>query len=629
MCGFVGLFSTSANVEAQEATVRAALESIRHRGPDGDGVYRAPGLLLAHARLSIIDLSARAQQPMRDISKRYVLVYNGEIYNYRELAKHYLADEKGLNRNSDTAVLLAMYRRYGRKCLEYLNGMFSFAIVDLEKRSIFLARDRFGEKPLYFLQTDGAVAFASEIGALKKIVPDFGWEIDQVSLSIYHIVGSIPAPTTIYKQVRAVKPGCWRQIDADGSVQEGEYWSLELVAKNDTSGRVKNYGDAIEISHDHLRRSVQSRMVSDVPIGLFLSGGLDSASILSLLSSLGFSGLDALCVDFEDLRFSEYRLAEVTAEKFGARLQRFVVTPESFLRHLDNFFTVADQPTTDGFNTYFVSMHARSMGIKVWLSGVGGDELFGGYPSFRRFGRLSRLARILQRILPDAAADMGAVYLPYHLKFSRLMHLCLSGDMAKRVYQSMRNPIPRSSLEYIRESRTLIPQKELLTVLDSIYPWTGYCCDNFQKAAAMESEVYLKSQLLRDLDNFSMAHSIETRAPFLDHELFGFVFSLPEHCKSRIGRNKSLLTDALPARLPDAIMAQPKRGFTFPMEIWMKEHMRSSFGDYVLKKTNERFWNLNALGKMWNAYLEDKLHWSVLWNYYAFARWLVGHNDFV
>lgn len=583
---------------------------------------------MAHARLTIIDLSSRAQQPMLDPSGRYALVYNGEIYNYRELAKKHLSDDARLNRSSDTAVLLAMYKRYGKGCLAYLNGMFSFAIVDKEMGSIFFARDRFGEKPLYLLKSGKAVAFASELGALKQLATGFCWEIDQISLSIYHILGSIPAPMTIYKNVQALKPGFWKQIEADASESEGEYWSLASGGAGECrySAPVRDYRQAVAISRTHLIRSVQSRMVSDVPIGLFLSGGLDSASILSLLASQGLSGLDALCVDFEDPRFSEYGLAEVTARTFGARLQRFVITPEAFIRHLDRFFQVSDQPTIDGFNTYFVSMHARAMGIKVWLSGVGGDELFGGYPSFKRFGRLSRLARLLQALLPDAVADTSPHGFSFSMKLSRLLHLCLSGDVAKRVYQVLRNPIPRSRLAPIRESRAAITPEALLSVLDGLYPDTAFCRDSFQKASAMESEVYLKSQLLRDIDNFSMAHSIETRAPLLDHELFEFVFSLPARFKIRHGRNKPLLVDALPQKLPETILTQPKRGFTFPLAIWMKAHMRSSFHDYVFRDGNERFWNLNLLEQMWQAYLKGKLHWSILWNYYAFSRWVAAHS---
>lgn len=627
MCGFVGLRALDGLAVERYERLSDALSSIRHRGPDGEERFQTSWLLLAHARLSIIDLTAAAQQPMLDSSGRYALTFNGEIYNYRELATQYLADDNEVNRNSDTAVLLAMYKRFGRECLKYLDGMFAFVVVDLQERTLFLARDRFGEKPLYMLQAQGMVAFASEMTALRRLFPDFPWEIDLVSLAIYHIVGSVPPPRTIYRNVHAVRSAHWMEIDSSGDVREGSYWCLAQAAAEHVATPMVSYVDTVARCQHYLLHAMRSRMVSDVPVGVFLSGGLDSGSILSLQAAQNFAALEALCIDFPDQRFSEYRLAEATANVFGARLHRSVVTPESFMEHLDDFFTISDQPTTDGFNAYFASMHAKALGIKVWLSGVGGDELFGGYPSFRRIGRLSRLSQLMQLSLPGAVTDTWANYFPYYLKFSRLLHLCLSGDPVKRAYQGLRNPTPKSNVLSVLSRESFAIDCDLTAVLDSLYPSTEYCRDDFQRASAMESGVYMGSQLLRDIDNFSMAHSIEVRAPFLDHELFGFVFSLPAQFKIREGNKKPLLIDALPYPLPGAVLEQPKMGFTFPVENWLKGHMASSFRNHVLTERNRMFWDISALENMWDMYMKGRLHWSVLWSYYAFARWWGAHCE--
>jgi len=622
MCGFIGVRYTDNKISSEENDhLKTALSAIRHRGPDANGIFQTSWLSLAHARLAIIDLTSAAQQPMHDDSGRYVIVFNGEIYNYQELAKLYLTDDNKINRCSDTSVLLAMYKRFGRKCLYYLDGMFAFVVVDLQERTLFFARDRFGEKPLYFLQLPGLVAFASEITALQSLLPDYSWEIDPVSLAIYHIVGSIPAPRTIYKNIHALRPANWLEFDLDGGIREGNYWSLEQAISKHNTNPIESYEDAIKECRHHLLQAVQSRMVSDVPVGIFLSGGLDSGSILSLLHAQGFSSMSALCIDFQEERFSEYRLAEASARAFGAKLHRRVITAESFIKHLDRFFAGSDQPTTDGFNTYFVSMHAKEMGIKVWLSGVAGDELFGGYPSFHRIGRLQRIIRLLQLLLPNTLAGTWARHFPNSLKLSRCIHMCINGDPVKRAYQLLRNPMAKSNAINVL-APGLEMCKDLTSILDGCYPSTNYCRDYFQRASAMETSVYMASQLLRDIDNFSMAHSIEARAPFLDHNLFGFVFSLPNRFKVRKGAKKNLLTSALSHPLPDIVLGQPKRGFTFPIETWLKEHMVSSFRDHVLNDRNKDYWDLVALENMWKAHQNGKLHWSILWGYYAFARWM-------
>jgi len=620
MCGFAG-FRDLRSGQPAASCLDAALAEIRHRGPDGEGKLLVDEFGFAHARLSIIDLTDAARQPMVDSTGRFVLLFNGEIYNYRELAKAYFPDDHSLNRDSDSAVLLAMYARYGRECLHHLNGMFAFAVVDLAARSVFLARDRFGEKPLYWVNTADCIAFSSELGALRRLMPEADWSIDPEALLLYHAIGSVPAPYTIYRAARALQAASWMTFDAQGRYDHGTYWG---IAKHHFPPFV-NRADAIAECKGHLLNAVSSRLVSDVPVGVFLSGGLDSGSILSLSHSLGTDVPEALCIDFPDPRFSEYPLAAQTAERFGARLHRSLVTPAEFNDNLDNFFRSADQPTTDGFNTHFVSMHAKQMGIKVWLSGVGGDELFGGYPSFRRMTRLTRLSTALQHI-PLSALGRRLIerWLPHRHRWARLANLARPGDPALRAYQSLRNTIPAGMVTDLLSLRMQLQADHALHVVDGIYPDSAACTDDFQRASLFETTVYMASQLLRDIDNFSMAHSIEVRAPFLDHRLFEFAYGLPQTFKSEAGRLKPLLLDALVQPLPQTIASQPKRGFTFPIETWLRHDLASGFESYVLDPQNADFWDLEAVRRLWQAHLAGRVHWSVPWQFYAFARWYRG-----
>lgn len=621
MCGFVG-FRDSRPGRPAASGLDAALDEIRRRGPDGEGKLLVNEFGFAHARLSIIDLTDAARQPMVDVSGRYVLLFNGEIYNYQELAETYFNDDLSLNRESDTAVLLAMFLRFGRACLEHLNGMFAFAIVDLAVHSIFLARDRFGEKPLYWARTSDCIAFASEIGALKRVVPDADWSIDRDGLLLYHSVGSVPAPYTIYRGARALRAAGWIEFDGKGASTEGKYWAL---GKSNIP-QPRDREEAIEGCRSHLLNSVRSRMVSDVPVGIFLSGGVDSGSILSLISSLGVRTPEALCIDFTDKRFSEYHLATQTAGRYGARLHRSLVTPEEFSSNLDSFFCSADQPTTDGFNTYIVSLYAKALGIKVWLSGVGGDELFGGYRSFQRIGRLTSLSTTLQRVMPLSLGRVIERRFPHHYRWARVVALAGKGNPTLRAYQCLRNTIPARTVTKLISSAEPRGANDALRLVDGIYPETTFCADDFQRASLMESSIYMASQLLRDIDNFSMAHSIEVRAPFLDHRLFDYVFGLQSHFKSKAGRIKSLLVDALPHPLPEAVARQSKRGFTFPIESWLRLDLRASFESCVFDHRNAEFWDLAAVRGLWQSHLEGHTHWSVPWQFYAFARWYRAHH---
>jgi asparagine synthase (glutamine-hydrolysing) len=630
MCGFVGYYSSKQTSFILADRLPSALSAIRHRGPDGEGVYVRNGFGMAHARLAIIDPSESAHQPMVDKEGRFVLVFNGEIYNYRELYVRYCEDDPGVNGSSDTSVLLALYKRFGTACLELINGMFAFAVADLHAKTLFLARDRFGEKPLYWTKHRGQVFYASELKALEVVVSERFGELDAESVGLFHTMGSIPPPKTVYQHVHALRPGCWIRVMEDGHVIEGSYWALERVAgRPECGGKNDSYELLCEYTRASLLQAVDSRMVSDVEVGLFLSGGIDSGGILAILNALKQTPVKAICIDFPDSPFSEFSAAKTTADHFNASLHRHSISPETFLDGLDDYFAAMDQPTSDGYNTFFVSRAACQLGIKVWLSGVGGDELFGGYPFFTRVANLYRLTRALQLVMPTLAVGVAASACSRRLRAARLLHLADPGDAYARAYQVCRNPVPWRNALLLLAPTLRAQLHEVSDTMDRYYPYTGALQDDFQRATVMESTMYMRSQLLRDMDNFSMASSIELRAPYLDHRLFEQVIRVPGAFKRRIGRVKPLLVDSLPAALPSSITHLPKRGFTFPMELWLGTQVSQSFEAYVMHRRMEPFYDVPMVRALWAAYRRGRVNSSVIWNLYAFARWLAEHHESV
>jgi asparagine synthase (glutamine-hydrolysing) len=324
-------------------------------------------------------------------------------------------------------------------------------------------------------------------------------------------------------------------------------------------------------------------------------------------------------LDFEEEQFSESALAAATAEKYGVTLTRRIVKEEEFSSSLSDYFREMDQPTSDGYNTYFVSKFARELGIKVWLSGVGGDEIFGGYPSFRRMQRLTRISQLLQTVTTPAIAQFAAKLAPNRIRAERVVNLSRAGDPRLRAYQTCRMTLP---LESARELFSGSLQRQLsVSLLDGAYPNMPSYADDLQVACLFESLVYMQSQLLRDMDNFSMCHSIELRAPFLDHRLFEFCLSLPRRFRDNGTSKKALLIESIPDPLPRVISAGPKKGFTFPVETWIRRRFASEFEDAVLSEQHDDLWNREALTRLWRACQAGRVHWSVLWSFYALAQW--------
>jgi asparagine synthase (glutamine-hydrolysing) len=562
MCGIAGWFGQRAACDTD-----GLLAALRHRGPDGEGVWRdvEGRAALVHARLAILDLSEGGAQPMglgacgqhSDCGSSW-LVFNGEIYNYAALRADLDAAGERVQGRSDTEVLLRLLRREGTTALPKLAGMFALAYYDCASGRALLARDAFGIKPLYYLERDGGLVFASEVKALLPSVPES--TLDAAALRDTLLWGSVPEPATLIHGIRQLPAGC--VLEWDGAKANIRRWHTLRF------GGAPPPTDAVAATRVALVESIQRHLVSDVPVGIFLSGGIDSTAVLALAREVLGPGADlrTLAIGFDDPAYDESAIARRTAEHFGARHTEWRMTPEVGQAEIAGYLAAMDQPTIDGFNTWCVSRLARREGMKVVLSGLGGDELFAGYPSFRQVPRLRRLHRCVRPLRPLLSMALDRVPV---------------GSRWRRLAAFLHTPgTPLAAFHVQRGIFTETEARELARSLTGRDPgpadWTleGLPDDAADVVSCLELTRYMRNQLLRDSDVFSMAHGLELRVPLVDAYLFNALASIPPAVRLRQG--KRLLLDAVP-EIPAWVRSQPKRGFRFPFEAWMP----GAFGDLL------------------------------------------------
>jgi asparagine synthase (glutamine-hydrolysing) len=619
MCGILGLIGPrSCNAEA----FGKALDVMASRGPDDRGLYEEPECLLGHRRLSILDLSSAGHQPMASADGRYVIVYNGEIYNFRDLRKPLEEEGAAFRSSSDTEVILALYAKESAACLPRFRGMFAIAIWDRVEKSLFLARDRMGIKPLYLWRSPGALAFASEVKAIRAL-PGGPSAIEARALAAFLAWGSVPEPQSLLEGVEALPPGTWA-LWREGILRTGAYWSLPEAAP-----AVHRRGEAIELLRPILREAVALRCISDAPLGAFLSGGVDSSSVVALMREAGQRDLRTFSISFPQTELDESPYALKVAEQFATRHTDVSVTEGMVRGELEGFFAAMDQPTCDGVNTYLVSKFARQGGLTVSLSGLGGDELFAGYPSFRRIRKaapwLTRLPRLATRASGRAASLLGG-------RLTKLEALSLYGGSRGEaapsapacLYYGVRGLFMPSQIR-----RLLRPELASAagTAWSPLAPYDGGAAslpslrrpasswDVLHATVAMELRAYMLNQLLRDSDVFGMAHSLEIRVPLIDHELVEAVFQIEPRLFFE-GPAKGLLLDSLTSPLPRLCTHRPKMGFTFPFDAWMKAPWKSWFEERLMDGASSREapFTPGALRALWRAYLDGKVHWSRPWS---------------
>lgn len=565
MCGIAGVLGSDGRALAER--MAAAME---HRGPDDSGLWTddASGVALSHRRLSIIDVTSCAHQPMAYADGRYHGVFNGEIYNYVEIRSELTSRGHRFISASDTEVLLAAYAEWGAECVRRLRGMFAFAIHDRNataagETALFLARDRFGIKPLYFASTPGAFAFASELKAIlgTGIVAN---RVDRESLWWYISLGSVPQPHTLIHGVEQLRPGHVMTVTRDGTCSTTRYWDLREASRRWSDDvRRLDRREAAQRVRALLEDATRMHMVADVPVGAFLSGGIDSTAVVGLMSRLTGTRIRTFALGFADAApgvADERAAAELSAAAFDCEHTEVVVDGRSVAARFDELVRAIDQPSLDGTNSFLVA-EATARTLKVALSGLGGDELFAGYPHFRRLrradafarrlGPLVRLARhVPGRLLPDG--DFIAE--PVAERYAHLRRLVDDGQKLSLLARW--------------------PDTTRKAALSSLYePLVAAPLSSIARTTYVEANRYLPDTLLRDVDAMSMASSLEVRPVLLDHPLAEFVFAVRDGLK--VGtENKPLLVDAVRDLLPPAVVTRPKTGFELPLTQWLVGPLR-------------------------------------------------------
>lgn len=546
MCGIAGLFGRSHGAFATAVEPR-----LRHRGPDDRGHYADASATLVHRRLAIMDPSAGGHQPMVSACGRYVIAFNGEIYNHRELGHILTADGVPLRSRSDTEVILSLFIRHGPHCLSLLRGMYAFCIWDRETRAAFLARDPLGIKPLYrWHGPTGELAFASELRAL--LATDLMRPtLDTAALAHYLAVGSLPADRSLVVGVTPLPPGHY------GIWQSGE-WTEERFWRPDFTAAIFDPATAVSRARQALEASVRAHLTSDVPVGLFLSGGLDSGAILALAGRR----LPAISIGFAEALHDETRMAARVAAHFGAEHHVFAVSCALAQEWLPEFLSAMDQPSVDGFNTFCVARAAHDRGFKAMLSGLGGDELFGGYPSFHEIPNLLASRR---RLEPGAAGLARALTQNSDAGSQRMAALLAGVPSLAATHRCYRTIFTPPEIRALMTGWGFsVPESVEAGVSDAGVE-QGLFPTDLDRLGWLEIVNFLGDRLLRDADAFGMASSVEVRVPLADSTLLDAL--APISAAIRLAPGKALLRDAVP-ELPEWLTAAPKRGFTFPFEEW-------------------------------------------------------------
>jgi asparagine synthase (glutamine-hydrolysing) len=620
--------------------------SMVHRGPDDDGFLindpRAPGSALGMRRLSIIDL-AGGHQPIWNEKRDIAVVFNGELYNYSELRDRLKMAGHQFNTQSDTEVLVHGWEEWGEDVLNELRGMFAFALLDLRKHFatvpvLFLGRDPVGIKPLYYAQTDAGFAFASEVRALLKCgaVPK---RLSEDALTSYLLFGSVSEPLTLIEEVFSLPPGHRLLLhipERRRSPRARPWWDPTRSSAARDPQQPKSFSAAAVRLRTLLPDAVKSHLIADVPVGLFLSSGLDSSAIAAL-AAREQHGIQSFTLTFPDTPYDEGPLARVVAERAGTKHTEVPLQEKDVLNRLDEAIGALDQPTMDGVNTYFVSWAAREVGLKVALSGLGGDELFAGYRTFADTTKLLKL-EMLSRFVPGAFRRISAPLV------NSLLARNGTVDAARKVGDAWMAPDALPHPYFF--SRLLFPPSELWKLTEPRYrnsavasdgaslepTWMGWLEQAADQARAkepiaaiswLEMRTYMASTLLHDTDSVSMARSLEVRVPFLDKQLVEFACALPDAARVQPGVHKGLLKAAMAGVIPPEILDLKKRTFTLPWEEWLrkalKPHVEGSLKDLAPKLGD----HLRAAGTetVWDNFLRGQTTWSRPWSLYVLNEW--------
>lgn len=629
MCGIAGIVLRHPLQPSRDAVDRM-LAAIRHRGPDGGGSQSIGSCALGNVRLAIVDLTERGAQPMSNDDGSVWITYNGETYNAAELRLYLEGRGYRFRSATDTEVVLRAYEEFGNEVVSKLRGMFAFAIWDANRNRLLLTRDRLGIKPLYIAPIPNGLIFASEVRAFRAsgLIPA---TLDPRGARVFLRLGHIPPPWSALCGVEPLAPGemaVWR----DGELQRSIYWKLPQSLLKSNSNSAETTNDADFGVRETLLRAARLHQMSDVPMALFLSGGVDSAAVAALMQASGAAELTALTVGFREDQassgFDESESSRCTARQLGLPHRILNLSAAEMAGSLENALWAMDQPTMDGLNTYWISRAAAAAGFKVALSGQGGDELFGGYTSLRWFEQFERIAATL-RGLPSRAGRIILDHAGLPIRWRKLAYLVGADDPFVAAQLAVRVLFPHSDVDKLLARNLAVDSASPHTEAEEhIQYWAAQVAngDQLEKIAFLDIHAHLQPRLLRDGDAMSMAHSLELRPLLLDHAVVERVMSLPAGGRMN---HKRLLLSALRGLMPGALFSEiasrPKRTFTFPFSRWLSGPWRGEI-ENAFDPSRVRAAGIlqsEAVTRLWREYQRspEKIGWSRIWTLFVLQRW--------
>jgi len=600
MCAIAGLVSSEINLIDVDI-IKLMLSKMEHRGPDGSKLWYDDDICLGHNRLAIIDLSNNASQPMIDVSNRFIITFNGEIFNYKELFNE--LKEYKFKTKSDTEVLLASYIKWGNNCLSKINGQFAFAIWDTIKKELFIARDRMGEKPFYYYHNGEKFIFSSEIKPLIDLLK-LNDKICKKALREYLQFQCVKAPNTLIREIKQLGPGSFGFFSGK-EIRIEKYWDIckhelnSYETKEEIEKKVKSkFIDA-----------VVSQLISDVPIGAFLSGGIDSSAIVAVMAEYSDIKPKTFSVTFDEVNFDESSYARIIAKKFKTEHNEIRVKSSDFVSKIPSILNKMDTPSGDGPNTFIVSEAVKNQGITVALSGLGGDELFAGYSGFKQSYFLNNYKQIWNKSL-----GLRKAISPF-LKGKKNRLLNLEEFTIKNFNEINRSVFfPDEIDRLINETDSFVNLNENIDI--SNFPILS-------QYSIYDLLNYTQPILLKDSDQMSMACSLEVRVPFLDSNLIQYVLGIPDKFKFP-STSKKLFVDAIKPLLPPEIVNRPKMGFSFPWDKWIREDLYSLSYESLVNLEKRELFVKGSIIKLWTDFLlkSPNVRWSKIWLLVSLEIWL-------
>jgi asparagine synthase (glutamine-hydrolysing) len=584
MCRISGIISKNLPFNQIVQTVGLMSDILKHGGPDDQGIYthEEDGLVFGHRRLSLIDTSSNGHQPMADTAQKIWITFNGEIYNFLELKKQLLDKGVIFRTKSDTEVIIEAYNIWGPEAFVKLKGMFAFGLYDSTQKTTYLVRDSSGIKPLYYQHKENTLIFASEVRAFK--VEGLTYETDEDWRVRFLAFGYIPEPFTNVKSVLSLPKGHFLKFDNN----TGKYSIHPFEVKSKSIEYITDINEAKKLVFESLQSSVRKQLISDAPIGVFLSGGIDSSLVTLLAAQQKESDLKTVSIYFNEQSYNERKYQQVVSSKIDGQKFEHLVRQEDFEKHLPTILQNMDLPTTDGINTWFICKYSHEVGLKAVLSGLGADELYGGYPSFNRIKYLKAL-----RKLPSELFKGINNFTPD--KFKKIAFLANNHPIAD--YLFLRGFFIPDDISKILD----ISISEINEILFNKIPFEPIKKYDEEQAAWFETNLYMQNQLLRDTDVMSMCHALEVRVPFLDEDFQDLASRIHPTIRFNKNQPKKMLIDSFEGLLPTEVWKRKKMGFSFPLQDWMRNNKElSAVSNYKGKHTQNYVKNFN----------EGKLHWS-------------------